>query len=229
MLQRLALFAILFTLAHVAAPERATAQNVALVSSLGAKCMDAEGGSRKGARLIGYACTAASNQIFWFNQNGTITQGSLCLDASGGYGRDGDQIVLWDCNGGANQRWTLGPDGAIRGINGKCMDLQWGDSPAYWVMNQPVILWGCHGGKNQVWFKGLVVPRSGIASGPASRATAAGRQAALQATQLSPQQQQRLIAAGGQNLIGVDAGTLIAAGGQNLIGVDAGTMIVLVR
>jgi len=228
MLHRLAVFAFLLTLAGIAAPERAEAQNVTLVSGLGAKCMDAEGGTRKGARVIGFSCQGSANQLFWFNQNGTITQGSLCLDASGGYGRDGDGLILWDCNGGPNQRWTLGPDGAIRGINGKCLDLQGGDSPVYWVMNQPVILWGCHGGRNQVWFKGLVVSRSAVPAGAAGMAVGAGRTAVLQAVQLNDQQR-RLIGVDAGTLIGVDAGTLIAAGGQNLIAAGGQNMIVLVR
>lgn len=31
-----------------------------------------------------------------------------CLDDPGLSTADGTQLVLWDCNGGANQQWTLG-------------------------------------------------------------------------------------------------------------------------
>lgn len=226
MLLRHGLFALLLACGATTAP--AHARNVTLVSSLGAKCMDAEGGTRRGARLIGYACSGAANQQFFFNRNGTITQGLLCLDASGGYGKDGDGIVLWDCHGGANQRWTLGADGALRGINGKCMDLQGGDNPVYWVVNQPVILWGCHGGRNQVWYRGLLVSRSAVPAAAARGAVAPGRQTVLQAAQMNDRQR-RLIGVDAGTLIGVDAGTLIAAGGQNLIAAGGQNFIVLVR
>lgn len=222
------ILAALLVLAPWLVTPAAQAQNVALVSSLGAKCMDAEGGTRKGARLIGYACTGSSNQQFALQRDGTIRQGSLCVDASGGLGRQGDGIILWDCNGGANQRWSLGTDGSLRGISGRCMDLQGGDNPVYWVMNQPVILWDCHGGRNQVWYRGLLVPRSAVSAGQASGAITAGRLGVLQATQLTDRQR-RLIGVDGGTLIGVDGGTLIAAGGQNLIAAGGQNLIVVVR
>lgn len=231
----LAAFAAIFT--GLLAPSMVQAQNVVLVSALGAKCMDAEGGTRKGARLIGYACNSATNQLFWFNQNGSITQGNLCLDASGGLGRDGDQVVLWDCNGQANQRWTLGADGTLRGINGKCMDLKGGSAHQFWSGNQPVILFGCHGGNNQRWNRGIVLARSNVPANVANLATQAGRLTTMQSLNITPAQRDRLIAAGGQNLIaaggqnliGVDGGTLIAAGGQNLIAAGGQNLIVLTR
>ena len=88
--------------------QRAHAQSVTLVSRMGAKCLDAEGGrSVRGTRLIGYPCNGQANEQFQFNANGTITQRGLCVDVTGGLGHDGDQIELWDCNGGANQKWKM--------------------------------------------------------------------------------------------------------------------------
>ncbi len=42
------------------------------------------------------------------NADGTITsvQTGLCLDASGAGTANGTKVILWTCNGGANQRWT---------------------------------------------------------------------------------------------------------------------------
>ncbi len=237
MIRSLVVAAALALFAGLLVPSSAQAQNVALVSGLGAKCMDVEGGTRKGARLIGYACNSAANQMFWFKQNGSITQGNLCLDASGGLGRDGDQIVLWDCNGQANQRWTLGADGTMRGINGKCLDLKGGSAHQFWSGNQPVILFNCHGGNNQRWHKGQLVARTRVPANVANLATQAGQLATLQSLNITPVQRERLIAAGGQNLIaaggqnlvGPDGGTLIAAGGQNLIAAGGQNLIVLMK
>lgn len=193
-------------------PDEAKAQNVAIVSELGGKCMDASGGTSKGARLIGYACSPGkNNQIFWFNANGTITQGGFCLDASGGLGRSGDQIALWDCNGQPNQKWAIQSDGTVRGIGGKCLDLQYGDNPTYWIANaltqQSVILWDCHGGNNQKWNKAIP-----IQSGPRSSRSilvAPGSRGNVDPFMLTAKQASELIGAGGLNLINLDGGTLV--------------------
>ncbi|MEV4431844.1 RICIN domain-containing protein [Streptomyces sp. NPDC049585] len=31
----------------------------------------------------------------------------LCLDVRGGIGAAGQDVQIWDCNGGANQRWSF--------------------------------------------------------------------------------------------------------------------------
>ncbi|MFI6377171.1 ricin-type beta-trefoil lectin domain protein [Streptomyces sp. NPDC050546] len=50
------------------------------------------------------------NQRWDVNANGTITsaRSGLCLDAYNAGAANGTQVVLWNCNGGANQRWTVG-------------------------------------------------------------------------------------------------------------------------
>ena len=210
------------------------AQSVTLVSSLGAKCLDAEGGSRKGARLIGYKCTAASNQRFVLNSNGTITQGRLCVDVRGGAGRDGDEIILWDCNGQANQRWIPQSDGSIVGMNGKCLDLKGGSSPQWWFMNQPAILWGCNRQDNQKWGKGIVVNKSQL-KGVSSPQTQSGERRSLDVMWNPPGMQYLTSAASNPNLSLTNE--LISAGGlgfnvfdaRRLIGLDGASAIVVVK
>lgn len=47
-----------------------------------------------------------------------------CLDVPGSATANGTQPVIWDCNGGANQQWTLNADGTIRGTqSGLCLDV----------------------------------------------------------------------------------------------------------
>jgi hypothetical protein len=70
-----------------------------------------------------------------------------CLDVSGGNPASGTGVILWDCHGGANQRWSVAADGTIRGLAGKCLDVS-GGNPA---SGTGVILWDCHGGANQRW------------------------------------------------------------------------------
>jgi lysophospholipase L1-like esterase len=83
--------------------------------------------------------------------SGTGTGGALvstasgrCLDVPGGNTANGTQPVIWDCNGGANQSWTV--NGRALQALGKCLD-----SPTNAAAGAKVQLWDCHGGANQQW------------------------------------------------------------------------------
>jgi hypothetical protein len=53
-------------------------------------------------------CTGSAAQNWTRQSDGTVrTSGGKCLDANGGSSADGTQLIIWTCNGGANQRWTL--------------------------------------------------------------------------------------------------------------------------
>jgi glucosylceramidase len=55
---------------------------------------------------------------------GTITGlGGKCLDVTDGSTANGNQPQMWDCtSNNANQQWTVGTDGTVRGL-GKCLDV----------------------------------------------------------------------------------------------------------
>jgi lysophospholipase L1-like esterase len=67
-----------------------------------------------------------------------------CLDVPNSNTANGTQPVIWDCGGGANQRWTV--DGQALQALGKCLD-----SPTNATAGTKVQLWDCHGGANQRW------------------------------------------------------------------------------
>ncbi|MEV6520314.1 RICIN domain-containing protein [Longispora sp. NPDC051575] len=69
-----------------------------------------------------------------------------CLDDPGSNTANGTQIIIWDCNGGDNQRWTSTSTKALM-VNGKCLDAEAGGTTA----GTKAILWDCHGGGNQQW------------------------------------------------------------------------------
>ena len=55
----------------------------------------------------------------------------------------GSKVQIWDCNGGTNQRWTLGSDGTVRGeASGLCLDVDRNLTANGTV----VLLWTCTGG-----------------------------------------------------------------------------------
>lgn len=128
---------------------------VLLRNGLG-KCLNVEGGATiSGTRLIGYACDSNDrNEMFFFHADGTIRaftpDGNLCVDDKGAGGRDDDQIQIWNCNGGLNQRWRY--DGRqLLSFNHKCLDLSKGGTWLSFWGNQPAILYRCNGQDNQKW------------------------------------------------------------------------------
>ncbi|UUU25050.1 ricin-type beta-trefoil lectin domain protein [Streptomyces sp. DSM 40750] len=51
-----------------------------------------------------------------------------CIDVktgADGEGKDGTPLWIWDCLGGANQKWDFRGDGTVRSL-GLCMDVAWG-------------------------------------------------------------------------------------------------------
>ncbi|GAA4965758.1 glycoside hydrolase family 27 protein [Actinoplanes utahensis] len=69
---------------------------------------------------------------------------SRCLDVPNGATANGTQPVVWDCNGGANQRWTRA--GQTLQAVGKCLD-----APLGATAGSKAQLWDCNGGANQQW------------------------------------------------------------------------------
>ncbi|MET0418461.1 MAG: ricin-type beta-trefoil lectin domain protein [Actinoplanes sp.] len=81
-----------------------------------------------------------------------------CLDVPNGNTANGTQPVIWDCNGGTNQRWTS--TGGTIGALGKCLD-----APLGAVAGAKVQLWDCNGGANQQWTANTDGTVRGAASG----------------------------------------------------------------
>ncbi|KPC83919.1 MULTISPECIES: glycoside hydrolase family 16 protein [Streptomyces] len=69
-----------------------------------------------------------------------------CVDVAGGAVANGTAVQLYDCNGTAAQRWTVGGDGTIRAL-GKCLDVASGGT----ADGTAVQLWDCNGSAAQQW------------------------------------------------------------------------------
>ena len=67
-----------------------------------------------------------------------------CLDVPQSNTTNGTQPVIWDCNGGANQRWTV--NGQTVQALGKCLD-----APTNATAGTKVQIWDCSGAANQRW------------------------------------------------------------------------------
>ncbi|MFD6888148.1 lectin [Streptomyces sp. NPDC059957] len=78
---------------------------------------------------------------------GPITgTGGKCVDVAGAGTANGTPVQLYDCNGSAAQRWSVGTDGTIRAL-GKCLDVASGGT----ADGTPVQLWECNGSAAQRW------------------------------------------------------------------------------
>ena len=124
---------------------------------------------------------------------GPITSGvnsAKCVDDNGQSSANGTKVQVWDCNGGANQSWTVASNGTVQ-VYGKCLDIT-GASTANGAL---IELWQCNGGANQQWQASsgeLVNPASGKCLDDPGSNTANGTQLDLWACNGGTNQQWHL-------------------------------------
>ncbi|WP_169950876.1 arabinofuranosidase catalytic domain-containing protein [Microbispora sp. H11081] len=70
-----------------------------------------------------------------------------CLDVNGASQANGAQVLIWDCNGQANQQWTTTSASELRVYGNKCLDVYGGGT----ADGTAVIIWDCNGQNNQKW------------------------------------------------------------------------------
>lgn len=101
--------------------------------------------------------------------------GGKCLDDLGNIAANGTKVVLWSCQPGPAQRWTLAADGTIR-IHGTCLDVAGYGG----YLGQGVRLWPCvEGAARETWAAGaageLVNAASGLCLGDDGASTKNGK------------------------------------------------------
>ncbi len=99
-----------------------------------------------GTPVVYRTCNGSRGQTsFWPAQHGIRGLGSKCVTVENASAANGARLVMWDCNGGTNQDWTI--KGEIRSWNDKCLDV-YGSQTA---PGTPVLLYPCYGTANQQW------------------------------------------------------------------------------
>jgi serine/threonine protein kinase len=127
--------------------------NGELVNPQSGKCLDDAGSGGSGTQLQLQDCTGGADQTWKLpttaarTGTGTITgyQG-LCLDDSGGSTANSNPVIVYACNGGSNQSWTVGTDGTLRTL-GMCLDV----GGAATNDGATVDLYTCNNTGAQVW------------------------------------------------------------------------------
>jgi hypothetical protein len=97
---------------------------------------------------------------------------NTCFDVPNSNSADGTQLIIWSCNGGANQ--AVSQNGNTFRLLNKCVDA-FGSGTANGTR---VVLWACTGGANQQWTQRSDGSIAGVQSGrcitPTGGATANG-------------------------------------------------------
>ncbi|WP_211592593.1 ThuA domain-containing protein [Microbispora sp. H10836] len=70
-----------------------------------------------------------------------------CLDVNGASQSNGATVLIWDCNGQNNQKWTSTSASELRVYGNKCLDVNGGGT----ANGTAVIIWDCNGQNNQKW------------------------------------------------------------------------------
>jgi hypothetical protein len=105
---------------------------------------------RRPRSLLRQRVWGGSNQQWTYTASKQLmVYGNKCLDANGHGTSNGTKVVIWDCNGHANQQWNVNGNGTITGVqSGLCLDAKgFGTSNG-----TKVKLWTCGSGQTkQQW------------------------------------------------------------------------------
>jgi Ricin-type beta-trefoil lectin domain len=123
---------------------------VHLYKGFGGKCLDDAGNSSANrAKVIIWSCNSHDRAQGWTYSGGKLVHNGLCANdqRSGG---NGSKVILYTCNGGANEIWTHRANGefVLKANGGKyCLD-----DPASSTHNgTQLIVWTCKNSANQHW------------------------------------------------------------------------------
>ena len=112
---------------------------------LSSQCLTIPGAMSNGARAELAPCAGLASQTFEFTSSGEVkTGGNFCLDPA--HGSPSDPVYVWECHGGANQKWSLTDRGEITGIQGTCVSFR-----GHPDTGEKLYVTNCHDGDGQKW------------------------------------------------------------------------------
>ena len=114
------------------------------------KCLDDKGNSSSNrAVVVIWSCSGSDPAENWKFASNEFSHNGLCLNDQGN-GGSRSKVILWTCNGAANEKWSELANGEIRlqsHNNTLCLD-----DPAFSTKNgTQLIVYTCHDSANQKW------------------------------------------------------------------------------
>jgi alpha-galactosidase len=99
-----------------------------------------------GHGVVAYRVSPGSGSSVGVTRQLVSAVANRCLDVYNNETTDGTAVEIWDCNNGANQKWTPTSAGELRTYgNTLCLDANGSTS------GSKVTLWTCNNGTNQQW------------------------------------------------------------------------------
>lgn len=113
-------------------------------------CIDDKGNSSSVRATVQiWTCNSSDQAQNWSYWGSELHHGSLCLNAKGN-GKQGSKLILWTCNGSANEIWIHKSNGEmVEKANGYKLCI---DDPGYSTRNgTQLMVYACHNTPNQHW------------------------------------------------------------------------------
>jgi Ricin-type beta-trefoil lectin domain len=129
-----------------------TSTSGTIVEGYKSKCVDDNGNkSTLRNKIAIWSCNGSDKAQLWTFSGGELKHNGMCANdkASGG---NGSHVILYTCNGAANEIWTHLANGEFKlKARGGTVCL---DDPAYSTKNgTQLIVWSCKDSSNQRWYQ----------------------------------------------------------------------------
>jgi hypothetical protein len=131
-------------------PKPAPGTPVHQIKGFGGKCVDDKGNSAANrAAVVIWSCRGTDQAESWKYSNSEFVHNGLCLNDKGN-GGSGSKVILYSCNGGANEKWTAQANGELKlQAHGGTLCL---DDPGFSTANgTQLIVYTCKDSANQRW------------------------------------------------------------------------------
>jgi hypothetical protein len=133
-----------------ASPSPSAATSYHTARGFSGKCIDDAGNSSSvRAKIQIWSCNSFDVAQGLTYSKSELKHNNLCLNAKGN-GKSGSKIILWTCNGSANEIWTHKSNGEfVEKANGSKLCL---NDPGYSTKNgTQLIVWACNNAPNEHW------------------------------------------------------------------------------
>jgi hypothetical protein len=131
-------------------PASSGSSTVHPVKGFDAKCLDDKGNSSaNGAAIVIWSCSGSDQAENWKYSSNELVHNGMCLNDKGN-GASGSKVVLYKCNGGANEKWAEMANGELKlkAHNGTlCAD----DPRSSTKNGTQLVVYTCKDTANQKW------------------------------------------------------------------------------